>query len=119
MRKPVIAGNWKMYKLLDEAVQTALSLKPLVANSNHCDIVIAPVFTALKTVADRLEALDAPERRHRQRGDHHEQRKRVAPACEDHQRRYAQSQPQQQGRVEQVVGRAGPNVDRAGQRAEE
>jgi triosephosphate isomerase len=55
MRKPVIAGNWKMYKLLDDAVQTALALKPLVANSNHCEVVIAPAFTALKTVADRLE----------------------------------------------------------------
>ena len=55
MRKPVIAGNWKMYKLLDEGVQTALALKPLVANANHCEVVIAPVFTALKTVADRLE----------------------------------------------------------------
>jgi triosephosphate isomerase (TIM) len=55
MRKPVIAGNWKMFKLLGEAVDTALELKPLVANANHCDVVIAPVFTALKTVADRLE----------------------------------------------------------------
>ena len=55
MRKPVIAGNWKMYKLLAEAVDTALALKPLVANANHCEVVIAPVFTALKTVADRLE----------------------------------------------------------------
>jgi len=55
MRKPVIAGNWKMYKLLDDAVQTALALKPLVANANHCEVVIAPAFTALKTVADRLE----------------------------------------------------------------
>lgn len=55
MRKPVIAGNWKMYKLLADAVDTALALKPLVANANHCDVVIAPVFTALKTVADRLE----------------------------------------------------------------
>jgi triosephosphate isomerase (TIM) len=55
MRKPVIAGNWKMYKLLSEAVETALALKPLVANANHCEVVIAPVFTALKTVADRLE----------------------------------------------------------------
>ncbi len=44
-----------MYKLLSEAVNTALELKPLVANANHCDVVIAPVFTALKTVADRLE----------------------------------------------------------------
>jgi triosephosphate isomerase len=55
MRKPVIAGNWKMYKLSSEAVDTALALKPLVANANHCEVVIAPVFTALKTVADRLE----------------------------------------------------------------
>jgi triosephosphate isomerase (TIM) len=55
MRKPVIAGNWKMYKLLSEAVDTALALKPLVANANHCEVVIAPVFTAIKTVADRLE----------------------------------------------------------------
>src|SRR5206468_6270755 len=55
MRRPVIAGNWKMYKLLGEAVNTALQLKPLVANANHCDVVIAPVFTALKTVCDRLE----------------------------------------------------------------
>ena len=55
MRKPVIAGNWKMYKLLSEAVETSLALKPLVANANHCEVIIAPVFTALKTVADRLE----------------------------------------------------------------
>jgi triosephosphate isomerase len=55
MRKPVIAGNWKMYKLLGEAVETALALKPLVANANHCEVVIAPVFTALKTVCDRVE----------------------------------------------------------------
>jgi triosephosphate isomerase len=55
MRKPVIAGNWKMYKLLDEAVQTALALKPLAANANHCEVIIAPVFVHLKTLADRLE----------------------------------------------------------------
>lgn len=44
-----------MYKLLGEAVDTALALKPLVANAGHCEVVIAPVFTALKTIADRLE----------------------------------------------------------------
>lgn len=55
MRKPVIAGNWKMYKTLSDAVTTAVDLKPLVANANHCEVVIAPVFTAIKTVADRLE----------------------------------------------------------------
>src|SRR5256714_10371690 len=55
MRKPVIAGNWKMYKTVADSVATALALKPLVANANHCEVVIAPVFTALKSVADRLE----------------------------------------------------------------
>ena len=55
MRKPVIAGNWKMFKTVGESVATALDLKPLVANANHCEVVIAPVFTALKSVADRLE----------------------------------------------------------------
>jgi triosephosphate isomerase len=55
MRKPVIAGNWKMYKTVGESLATALALKPLVANANHCEVVIAPVFTALKSVADRLE----------------------------------------------------------------
>lgn len=44
-----------MYKLVGDSVDTALELKPLVANASHCDVVIAPVFTAIKTVADRLE----------------------------------------------------------------
>lgn len=55
MRKPVIAGNWKMYKTIAESVETVLTLKPLVVGANHCDVVIAPAFTAIKTVADRLE----------------------------------------------------------------
>jgi triosephosphate isomerase (TIM) len=55
MRKPVIAGNWKMYKTISESVETALALKPLVVGANHCEVVIAPVFTSIKTVADRLE----------------------------------------------------------------
>ena len=37
-----------MYKMLGDAVETALALKPLVANANHCEVVIAPVFTAIK-----------------------------------------------------------------------
>ncbi len=44
-----------MYKLVGDSVATAISLRPLVANANHCEVVIAPVFTALKSVADRLE----------------------------------------------------------------
>lgn len=55
MRRPVIVGNWKMFKLISEAVQLVLDLKPQVVNSYHAEIVVAPPFTALKTVNDRLE----------------------------------------------------------------
>lgn len=44
-----------MYKTIGDAVETVLALKPLVANANHCEVIVAPVFTAIKTVADRLE----------------------------------------------------------------
>jgi len=44
-----------MFKTVGDSVSTAVALRPLVANANHCEVVIAPVFTALKSVADRLE----------------------------------------------------------------
>ncbi len=44
-----------MYKRLGEAVGTALTLRGLVSNANHCEVVIAPVFVHLKTISDRLE----------------------------------------------------------------
>ncbi len=52
MRRPVIAGNWKMYKTIGEAVDFVKQLRPLVSKENHCGIVIAPSFTALRAVAD-------------------------------------------------------------------
>ena len=55
MRRPIIAGNWKMYKTIPEALDFVRVLKPLVVASTHCEIVIAPVFTTIKTVSDRLE----------------------------------------------------------------
>ena len=44
-----------MYKLLDEAVDTVLDLKSKVANANHCEIIIAPVFVQIKTLTEKLE----------------------------------------------------------------
>jgi triosephosphate isomerase (TIM) len=55
MRKPIIAGNWKMYKLVGDAVATVTLLKPLVVNANHCEIIVAPPYTAIGPVANRLE----------------------------------------------------------------
>jgi len=49
VRKPVIAGNWKMYKTRGETRAFFDAFKPLVANSHHCEIVVAPPFTALET----------------------------------------------------------------------
>ncbi len=50
-RKPIIAGNWKMNKTSKEARDLAEKLIPLVSGVNNRDIVLAPPFTALPTVA--------------------------------------------------------------------
>lgn len=55
MRRPLVAGNWKMYKTIPEAMEFVQMFKPLVVATTHCDIVIAPPFTAIKSVAGRLE----------------------------------------------------------------
>lgn len=55
MRIPVIAGNWKLFKTIAESVALVNGLKPLVANSQGVEIVVAPVFTALSRVSDAIE----------------------------------------------------------------
>lgn len=55
MRRPFIAGNWKMYKTIAEALSFVQSFKPMVVAATHCEIVLAPPFTAIKAMADRLE----------------------------------------------------------------
>ena len=51
MRRRVIAGNWKMYKTQADTHAFFSAFAPLVAKSSHCDIVIAPPFTALAAAA--------------------------------------------------------------------
>jgi triosephosphate isomerase (TIM) len=55
MRRPLMTGNWKMYKTVAEAIEFVQSFKPLVVASTHSDIVLAPPYTAIRAVADRLE----------------------------------------------------------------
>ncbi|MBN1545273.1 MAG: triose-phosphate isomerase [Syntrophaceae bacterium] len=55
MRKPFIAGNWKMHKTIAEAVAFALQLRDLAPLCAERDILIAPTFTALSAVADALK----------------------------------------------------------------
>jgi triosephosphate isomerase len=47
MRKPVMAGNWKMYKTPAETSAFFEKFRPLVEKSEHCEIVICPPFTNL------------------------------------------------------------------------
>lgn len=55
MRKPVIAGNWKLFKSSGEAVDFVTTLVPLVKDIIDVEIVIAPAFTVLATVQKKLE----------------------------------------------------------------
>jgi triosephosphate isomerase len=54
-RRPIIAGNWKMNKTTVEARDLAAKLAPLVSPAKDRDIVLAPTFTALSTVADAIK----------------------------------------------------------------
>lgn len=51
MRKPIIAGNWKMNKTNAEAVALINELKPLVADA-EAEVVICVPFTDLKTAVE-------------------------------------------------------------------
>ncbi|WP_224982115.1 triose-phosphate isomerase [Geomonas agri] len=54
MRKPVIAGNWKLYKTKGEALALIEELAPLVAGVNSVEVVVAPVFTVLPSLPAAL-----------------------------------------------------------------
>ncbi|HIJ97374.1 MAG TPA: triose-phosphate isomerase [Desulfuromonadales bacterium] len=51
MRRPVIAGNWKLFKTIGEATTLVNDLKVRTAGITGVDIIVAPVFTALSSVA--------------------------------------------------------------------
>ncbi len=52
MRKPVLAGNWKMYKTAAETAAFFGKFIPLVAKSAHCEIVICPPFVNVPAAVD-------------------------------------------------------------------
>ena len=54
MRKPMIAGNWKLHKTISEATSLVSELMPAVASNQNVEIVVAPVYTALAKVAEAL-----------------------------------------------------------------
>ena len=54
MRKPIIAGNWKMNKTPAEAVELVKGLIPLVKDAK-CDVVVCPTAVCLSAVAEVIK----------------------------------------------------------------
>ena len=54
-RRPLIAGNWKMYKTCGESVKPRKPLKDLVDGVTGTDIMIAPIFTSLFPVFNTIK----------------------------------------------------------------
>ena len=54
MRRPIIAGNWKMHKTVQEALDVAVGLKRKFYTFSEADVVICPPFTALSKVHDEI-----------------------------------------------------------------
>jgi triosephosphate isomerase len=54
MRKPIIAGNWKMNKTPKEAAQFIIELRDKIKDVK-CEVVVCPVFTSLPQVATLVE----------------------------------------------------------------
>jgi triosephosphate isomerase len=54
MRKPFIAGNWKMYKTIEEAVALVQDLRAALDGVTGCDVAVCPPFPALAAVRQAL-----------------------------------------------------------------
>ena len=54
MRKPIIAGNWKMNKTPAQAAELIEALKPLVKDS-QAEVVVCPTFVCLPAAAQALK----------------------------------------------------------------
>ena len=54
MRTPVIAGNWKMFKTVHDAVVYTKEFRTMVKDATAIDIVVAPPFLAVHAVAEAV-----------------------------------------------------------------
>ena len=53
MRKPIIAGNWKMYKTREEALEFIYKVNSAVPSIDVVDSVICAPFTSLRCLVKR------------------------------------------------------------------
>ncbi len=58
MRIPIIAGNWKMHKTVDESIDFVNALAPHLAPFTNVERVVGPVFLAIPDVSEALSDTD-------------------------------------------------------------
>lgn len=58
LRKPLVAGNWKMYKTVAEARRLVTELAPGLQQIASVEKVLCPPFTALLAVANLVDGSD-------------------------------------------------------------
>lgn len=58
MRTKIIAGNWKMYKTVQEAIELVSGLKRELTAFSGVEVVVCPPFVALDAVSDLLTGHD-------------------------------------------------------------
>jgi triosephosphate isomerase (TIM) len=51
-RRPLIAGNWKMYKTVSEAEEFIQALLPRVSTADGVDVAVCPSFLAVQAMVD-------------------------------------------------------------------
>jgi triosephosphate isomerase len=56
MRTPIIAGNWKMYKTVHEAVVFTKEFRKLAADLRDVELIVAPPYTAVHAVSEAARA---------------------------------------------------------------
>lgn len=54
MRKPLIAGNWKMHKTAAEAAAFGEEIRALLQNVEAVEVLVCPPFTALHALGEKL-----------------------------------------------------------------
>jgi len=52
MRIPVIAGNWKMYKKIPEAIELVRGIQGMLSFPGEVEVVVGPPFSALHSVIE-------------------------------------------------------------------
>jgi triosephosphate isomerase len=58
MRQPLIVGNWKMFKTVQETVFYIKALRALMKSVRHVEVMVAPPFTALHAAGEAARGSD-------------------------------------------------------------